>query len=52
MPAERYAQLRAYGLAPAARFCTRIPLTVIRFEHLELALEHSLVSEIQVTLQA
>jgi len=52
MPAERYAQLRAYGLAPGCQVFVlqHTPITVIRVDHLELALEHSLVKEIQVTL--
>jgi Fe2+ transport system protein FeoA len=53
MPAERYAQLRAYGLAPGCKVFVlqHAPITVIRIDHLELALEHSLVKEIQVTLK-
>jgi hypothetical protein len=52
MPAERYAQLRAYGLAPGCQVLVlqHTPITVIRIDHLELALEYSLVNEIQVTL--
>lgn len=52
MPAERYAQLSAYGLAPGCQVFVlqHTPITVIRLDHLELALEHSLVKEIQVTL--
>jgi Fe2+ transport system protein FeoA len=52
MPAERYAQLRAYGLAPGCQVFVlqHTPITVIRIDHLELALEHSLVKEIQVNL--
>jgi Fe2+ transport system protein FeoA len=52
MPAERYAQLRAYGLAPGTHIFVlqQAPITVIRLDHLELALEHSLGREIQVAL--
>jgi Fe2+ transport system protein FeoA len=52
MPAERYAQLRAYGLGPGCEVFVlqHTPITVIRIDHLELALEHCLVKEIQVTL--
>jgi Fe2+ transport system protein FeoA len=50
MPAERCAQLRAYGLMPGCQvfILQHTPVTVIRIDHLELALENSLVKEIQV----
>ena len=49
---ERHAQLRAYGLVPGCPVSVvqHTPVTVIRIEHLELALEHSLAKEVQVTL--
>ena len=52
MPPKRYAQLRAYGLAPGCKVFVlqHTPVTVIRIDHLELALERSLVNEIQVAL--
>ena len=52
MPAQRHAQLRAYGLAPGCPVIVvqHTPVTVIRIEHLELALEHGLAREIQVAL--
>jgi Fe2+ transport system protein FeoA len=52
MPPERYAQLRAYGLAPGCKVIVlqHTPVNVIRIDHLELALERSLVNEIQVAL--
>jgi hypothetical protein len=52
MPAERCAQLRAYGLVPGCQvfLLQHTPVTVIRIDHLELALENSLVKEIQVSL--
>jgi len=51
MPAVRYAHLRAYGLAPGSQVYVvqHAPVTVIRIEHLELALEGGLAQEIQVT---
>lgn len=50
--AERHAQLRAYGLVPGCPVSVvqQSPVTVIRIEHLELALERSLAREVQVTL--
>jgi hypothetical protein len=52
MPAERCAQLRAYGLVPGCQvlILQHTPVTVIRLDHLELALENSLVKEIQAAL--
>lgn len=52
MPAQRHAQLRSYGLAPGCPVIVvqHAPVTVIRIEHLELALEHLLAREIQVAL--
>ena len=54
IPPERYAQLRAYGLAPGCKVIVlqHSPITVIRIDQLELALERSLVKEIQVALAA
>lgn len=50
MPAERLAQLLAYGLTPGSlvQVVQQRPVTVVRCEHTELALEAGLAREVQV----
>lgn len=49
-PAERRAYLQAYGLAPDewVTVLQHRPVTVIRLDHIELALETELAGEIEV----
>jgi Fe2+ transport system protein FeoA len=50
LPADRRAQLQAYGLAPGyyIRVVQHSPVTIIQVDHTELALEASLARQVQV----
>ena len=50
LPADRRAQLQAYGLAPGyyIQVVQHSPVTIIQVDHTELALETSLARQVQV----
>lgn len=50
LPADRRAQLQAYGLAPGyyIQVVQHSPVTIIQVDHTELALEASLARQVQV----
>lgn len=52
LPAERYAQLRAYGVAPGSsvKIIQHDPVTIIQVEFTELALEADLARGVQVAV--
>jgi Fe2+ transport system protein FeoA len=52
LPSDRYAQLRAYGVAPGSsvKIIQHEPVTIIQVEFTELALEADLARGVQVAI--
>jgi Fe2+ transport system protein FeoA len=51
LPADRHAHLQSYGLIPgySVRVVQHSPVTIVRVEHLELALERELARQVKVS---